>query len=133
MADFTGKYKQVSSNNFDALMKELGASDEVAAALKNQMQDLEFSKNGNVFTQKSISPQRTQEIQFELGKEFDEKRHDGRTVKSVVVLDGNKFVKTTVDKEKGKELKVVSEFNGNELKVTATSGAVVATGVYTKQ
>ena len=39
--------------------------------VKSVTQDLEISKSGNVYTIKTVSPNQTREIQFELGKEFD--------------------------------------------------------------
>ena len=61
-------------------MQTTGVSDEVANKVKASLQDLEITQNGNEFVQKSISAAGTQEIKFELGKEFEEKRMDGRTV-----------------------------------------------------
>ncbi|CAG2171170.1 unnamed protein product [Oppiella nova] len=129
MADFTGKYKQISSDNFGALLKEMGATDDIINRVANQTQELEITKNGNVFTYKSVTPERTHEFSFELGKEFDESRPDGKTVKSIVVSDGNKWVQTTKGE---KELKVVRELQGNDLRTTATVGSVVAVRVYTR-
>ncbi|CAG2104142.1 unnamed protein product [Medioppia subpectinata] len=130
MTDYTGNFKLVSSENFDALLRELGVSEEVVKSVQNTTQELEITKAGDVYTSKTISPNRTHEIKFELGKEFDEPRPDGKTVKSVVVADGNRLVQTS---KSDKEVKVVREYNGNELRVTVTAGPVVAVRTYAKQ
>ncbi|CAG2180404.1 unnamed protein product, partial [Oppiella nova] len=56
MTDFTGKYKQTSSENFEALLKELGLPDEVVNRAKTQTSDVEISKSGNEYTIKTVSP-----------------------------------------------------------------------------
>ncbi|CAG2170178.1 unnamed protein product [Oppiella nova] len=130
MTDFSGTYKLVSHDNFEALLRELGASEEIIAKLNQNTSDLEITQNGSAYTIKNVSPNHTREISFELGKEFDETRADGSTVKSTVTLDGNKLIQI----QKGeKELKIVRELDSNELKITATAGSVEAHGVYAKQ
>ncbi|CAG2178691.1 unnamed protein product [Oppiella nova] len=73
---------------------------------------------------------RTWEITFELGKEFDAPRFGGTTAKSLVVADGNRLIQTVKGE---KELKIVREFNGNELRATSTTGSVTAVTTYAKQ
>ncbi|CAG2160017.1 unnamed protein product [Oppiella nova] len=106
-------------------------SDEIISQVKNNTQELEISKDGNVYTSRTIQPNRTHEVKFELGKEFDETRQDGKTVKSLVVADGNRLIQTQKGGEK--DLKIVREFNGNELRVTVTSGPVVSVRTYARK
>ncbi|CAG2160020.1 unnamed protein product [Oppiella nova] len=130
MTDFTGKYKQTSSENFDALLKELGLPDEVVNRARSQTAEVEITKDGSVYTIKTVTTSRTWETKFELGKEFDTPRFGGKTAKSLVVADGNKLIETIKGE---KELKIVREFNGNELRQTSTTGAVVAVATFAKQ
>ncbi|CAG2103404.1 unnamed protein product [Medioppia subpectinata] len=120
MTDFSGNYKLTSFDNWEALLRELGASEEVIAKLNSNTSDLTITQNGTTFTLKNVSPNHTREVTFELGKEFDETRADGSVVKSVVTADDNKLIQI----QKGdKELTIIRELVGNELKVSATAGA----------
>ncbi|CAG2177837.1 unnamed protein product [Oppiella nova] len=130
MTDFTGKFKQTSSENFDALLKELGFSDEVVSRVKSSTSEVEITKDGSVYTIKNISPNNTRETKFELGKEFEGARFGGPVVKSVVTADGNRLIEVIKGE---KEVKIVREFNGNELRVTTTSGPVVAVVTFARQ
>ncbi|CAG2104141.1 unnamed protein product, partial [Medioppia subpectinata] len=105
-----------------------GVSDELIAKVKTVTQEYELTKAGDVYTQ-TLSGNNATAVKFELGKEFDEIRPDGKSVKSLVVADGNKLIQT----QKGdQEIKYVREFNGTELKTTITYGPVVAVRVYNK-
>ncbi|CAG2171171.1 unnamed protein product [Oppiella nova] len=105
------------------------APDHVIDEVKSVTQHLEISKSGNVYTIKTVSPNQTREIQFELGKEFDAQTLTGAKP-SVVVLEGNRLIQTVKGE---REITIVREFNGNELRVTTTSGPVVAVRTYTRQ
>lgn len=64
---------------------------------------------------------------FELGKEFDERTFDRRNVKSVITLEGNKFIQ----KQGGTPpVTIVREFNEDELIETITVNNVVSTLKY---
>ncbi|CAG2112812.1 unnamed protein product [Medioppia subpectinata] len=128
MTDFTGTYKVVSADNFDAFLKELGANDDMVAKLDPSTGQLTIKKNGPVYTLIQTSAMFDREVQFELGKEYEDKHLDGSPVKGLVIADGNKLIQTAcID---GKELEVVRELNGDELIVTASFNGAVANGVY---
>ena len=56
------------------------------------------------------------ELKFKLDEEFEETTPDGREVKSVVKMEGNKLVTVQTAKKDGeKSTKSVREFNGDEL------------------
>jgi len=129
MTDFIGKFKLTSSDNFDEFLKELGANFVLRNLAKTSTPVFEVSKDGEQFTMKTTTTLKTSEIKFELGKEFEENRLDGKKVKTVVVADGNKLVQTQYG---DKEVKIVREFNGDELKVTSTVGDVTSVRVYNR-
>ncbi|CAG2161809.1 unnamed protein product [Oppiella nova] len=130
MADFTGKFKLTSSDNFDEFLKELGVNFVLRNLAKTSTPVVEITKDGDVFSLKTLTAIKNSEIKFELGKEFEEARMDGKNVKTVVVADGNKLIQT---QQGDKEVKIVREFNGNELKVTASVGPVTSVRIYTRQ
>lgn len=86
-------------------------------------------KDGDVYTIKTSTAIKNSEIKFEIGKEFEESRMDGKTVKSVVTQEGNKLIQTQFG---DKEVKIVREFNGDELKTVASVGDVVSTRIYNR-
>ncbi|CAF0970504.1 unnamed protein product, partial [Brachionus calyciflorus] len=95
---FIGTWKLISSENFDDLMKELGVG-YVKRKLGNQMKpNIVFAKNSDEITFTTISSIRTIEIKFKLNEEFDEETPDGRNVKTIFTIDGNKLIQTQKDK-----------------------------------
>lgn len=73
---------------------------------------VELKKDGETYTFTTTSTFKTSSINFKLGKEFDEETLDGRKVKSVITLEGNKLVQ----EQKGdKPSTIVREFTDSEL------------------
>lgn len=67
---------------------------------------VQLTENDGLYTLKTTSPFKNSEIKFKLGEEFDEETPDGRKVKSVCTLDGNKLIQiqngekqTTIERE----------------------------------
>ncbi|CAG2174934.1 unnamed protein product [Oppiella nova] len=46
---------------------------------------VEITKDGDVFSLKTLTAIKNSEIKFELGKEFEEARMDGKNVKGIIV------------------------------------------------
>ncbi|CAG2101259.1 unnamed protein product [Medioppia subpectinata] len=128
--NFTGKFKLTSSDNFDALLRHLGVAEDYINKIKDQSQELEITKSGNGYSIKTTTASGTREQKFELGKEYTETFPNGGSAPSLVVADGNRLIQTLKTE---KEMKIVREFNGNELRVTSTSGPVVAVRTYARQ
>lgn len=53
---------------------------------------VELKKEGDTYSLITTSTFKTSTITFKLGEEFDEETMDGRKVKSVVKLEGNKLI-----------------------------------------
>ncbi|XP_054158608.1 fatty acid-binding protein-like [Oppia nitens] len=128
MAEFAGKWKLDKSDNFDNFLKELGINFMMRKMAGTASPTVEISRDGDSFTFKTITSIKTSSVTFTLGQEFEEERLDGKKVKSVMTLDGNKLIQTQVDN--GKEVKYVREFNGDVLTVTSTANGVVCVRVY---
>ncbi|XP_026473074.1 probable fatty acid-binding protein [Ctenocephalides felis] len=128
MACWEGKkYKLDKSENFDDYMKALGVS-LVTRKLGNQVSPVvELTKNGDTYTLSSTSTFKNSIITFKLGEEFDEETPDGRKVKSVVTLDGDKL---THEQKGDKPTKIVREFGPTEMKAVMTVDDVVCTRTY---
>lgn len=78
---------------------------------------VELMEKDGLYTLKTTSPFKNTEIKFKLGEEFDEETADGRKVKSVCTMDGNKLMQV----QKGeKDSTIEREFNATEMKAVST-------------
>lgn len=88
---------------------------------------VELKKDGDQYTLVTSSTFKTSTITFKLGEEFDEETLDGRKVKSVVTLEGNKLI----HKQGGKPTSdIIREFTEKEMVATMTVGDVTCTRKY---
>ncbi|VDM58438.1 unnamed protein product [Angiostrongylus costaricensis] len=78
--DILGKWSFLSSENFEAYLKEAGVgmlTRKVASTLKPT---LEFAREGDQLRMTSTSTFKTYVSKFKIGETFDEKTMDGRDV-----------------------------------------------------
>ncbi|XP_014474982.1 PREDICTED: myelin P2 protein isoform X1 [Dinoponera quadriceps] len=128
---FLGKrYKLFSSENFDDFMKALGVGLMTRKMGSSVSPVVELTENNGTYTLKTTSPFKNTEIKFKLGEEFDEETADGRKVKSVCTLEGNKLVQV----QKGdKDTTIEREFSPTEMKAIMKADDIVCTRVYKVQ
>ncbi|KAH8283752.1 hypothetical protein KR054_000472 [Drosophila jambulina] len=127
MAFVGKKYKLDKSENFDEYMKELGVG-LVTRKMGNSLSPtVEVTLDGDTYTLTTTSTFKTSAISFKLGEEFDEETLDGRNVKSIITLDGNKL---TQEQKGDKPTTIVREFNDGELITTLTIGNVKSVRTY---
>ncbi|CAD1480218.1 unnamed protein product, partial [Heterotrigona itama] len=102
-----------SSESFDDYMKALGVGLMTRKMGSSLSPVVELTENNGVYTLKTTSAFKNSEIKFKLNQEFDEETIDGRQVKSVCTLEGNKLIQ----KQKGeKETTIEREFTPTEMK-----------------
>ncbi|XP_056335831.1 fatty acid-binding protein, heart [Danio aesculapii] len=131
MADvFIGTWNLKESKNFDEYMKGIGVGFATRQVANMTKPTTIISKEGDVFTLKTVSTFKSTEINFKLGEEFDETTADDRKVKSIITLDGGKLLH--VQKWDGKETTLLREVSDNNLTLTLTLGDVVSTRHYVK-
>lgn len=124
------KYKLSSSENFDDFMKALGVSIVTRKMGATVNPVVELTESDGVYTLKTTSPFKNSEIKFKLGEEFDEETPDGRKVKSVCTLEGNKLIQV----QKGdKETTIEREYTPTEMKAVMKVDDIVCTRVYKVQ
>jgi len=128
MSEFTGKYKLEKSDNFDNFLKELGVNFMLRKLANSTSPTLEITRNGDEFVFKTVSTVKTSTMTFTLGQEFEEERLDGKKVKSVITVEGNKLIQT--QKDGAKEVIYVREFSGDTLTATSTANNVTSVRVY---
>uniref|UniRef100_A0A1W7RAI2 Fatty acid-binding protein n=1 Tax=Hadrurus spadix TaxID=141984 RepID=A0A1W7RAI2_9SCOR len=129
MSGVTGKFKLISSENFDDFLAACGVGMVMRKLGASSKPVVEISNDGDTWTIKTITTFKTSEIKFKLGEEFQETRLDGSIVKTVVTLDGDKLVQ----KQFGdKEVVITREIEGDKLKVVCTVDDIVSTRIYDK-
>ncbi|GFT10902.1 fatty acid-binding protein [Nephila pilipes] len=129
MANLCGSFKLISSENFGEFLKEIGVNLMTRKLAESSKPTVEIKQEGDEYVVKTIAFKNS-EIRFKLGQEFEEKRLDGNTVKTVVSLENGKLVQ----KQFGdKEVTITREVDGDTLKVVCESGSVVSTRIYKRE
>ncbi|XP_023236635.1 fatty acid-binding protein-like isoform X1 [Centruroides sculpturatus] len=129
MSALLGKFKLVSSENFDEFMKATGVGMVMRKLGATSKPTVEISQDGDTWSIKTITTFKTSEIKFKLGEEFEETRMDGSVVKTVITLEDNKLIQ----KQFGdKEVVITRELDGEKLKVICTVDNIVSTRIYDK-
>ncbi|CAG2101256.1 unnamed protein product, partial [Medioppia subpectinata] len=105
-------------------------ADDVVAKITAGTNTIEVTKNGDDITLKSTTGDHARETKFTIGKKYTE-TWNGQELPALAVKEDNRLTHTIGEGEK--QLKVVYEWTGNELRVTSTSGPVVAVRTYVKQ
>lgn len=124
------RYKLFNSENFDEFMKALGVGILTRKMGSSVSPVVELTEDSGLYTLKTTSPFKNSEIKFKLGEEFDEETPDGRKVKSVCTLDGNKLIQI----QKGdKQTTIEREFTPTEMKAIMKVDDIVCTRVYKVQ
>ncbi|KAF7691199.1 fatty acid-binding protein, heart-like [Silurus meridionalis] len=127
---FIGKWRLTSSEKYDEYMIAIGVG-QVTRKMSNAATPINtISMDGELIKISTSTTFKNTEIMFKLGEEFNETTADGREVKSLVTLDGNKLIH--VQKWDDKETSLVREVNGDSLTLTLTFGDVVSTRSFMK-
>ncbi|XP_077023201.1 fatty acid-binding protein 9-like [Tamandua tetradactyla] len=127
---FLGKWKLVSSENFDEYLKELGVSSEVQKMAGLVKPNVTISANGDVVNIKTESSLSNNEISFKLGEEFEETTLDNRKVKSNVTLEDDAMIHA--QKWLDKETTIKRQIVDGKMVVKCTMNNIVSTRIYEK-
>lgn len=129
--DFTGRYRLTKSENFDKYLEQLGVGIFQRTIANKASSEYEIVKDGEKYTLRTISPFSTSEISFALdGKEFDERRMDGTTVRSSVVRKGRKWVHT--QRNGDQVVNIVREWKNGTIFVSSVLNDVAFLRIYKK-
>ncbi|XP_067681645.1 fatty acid-binding protein, heart-like [Haliotis asinina] len=125
MSALVGKWKQVESENYDALLDALGVNAETKALFLGNKAEVEIGNDGDTWCIKSTVMGKTREDSFKLGEERDGVSIVGLPVKFTTTLEGDALVE--VSKAQGKEVITRREVKGGQLVSTFKLGSVTAT------
>merc|ERR1712004_16778 len=117
-------------DKMDAILAEMGASDQIRHLNKTVKPIVEYSREGDEYVAKATAPGLNKEHthKFRLNVELDETTLDERKVKSTYKRVGNTLVQTEV--WNGKTVTYERTIQGDDLSVTVTCGALVAKRKY---
>lgn len=122
------KYKLYKSVKFDEYMQRLGVNFFLIQIGNTVRPIVELKKlTDNKYKLITESTFQNTEITFRLGKEFDEDTVDGRRVKSVITLEGNRLIQRQGGTPPST---IIREFSENEMIATMSVYDVVATRKY---
>ncbi|XP_013781114.1 fatty acid-binding protein-like [Limulus polyphemus] len=130
MSDLTGRFKFLSTENFEEFLKAVGVGMVMRKLGSTSKPTVEISKEGDKWKIKTITTFKTTEIEFKLGEEFEETRMDGSVVKTTITQEGNKLIQKQLG---DKEVTITREINDDELKVVCTVEDIVSTRIYKRE
>ena len=114
MAKFAGKYTRTEMENNDAFLNKLGVNYLVRKAVSISTPTLEITEVTPGHWKLVLSTKlKKMELNFELGKAFDEKSIDGRTCKTTITQEGdNRWIAEQVGQKPGeKTVTMIREFS----------------------
>merc|ERR1712212_219575 len=89
---FLGHWKLANSENWDAYMQAAGVG-LVTRKVANQLTSYEeWKREGEQWTLNITSTFKSKSLTFKMDEEFDEETMDGRKVKSLITVEGDKIV-----------------------------------------
>uniref|UniRef100_A0A8D2D4I2 Fatty acid-binding protein, liver n=1 Tax=Sciurus vulgaris TaxID=55149 RepID=A0A8D2D4I2_SCIVU len=118
--NFSGKYQLQSQENFEPFMKAIGLPDELIQKGKDLKGVSEVVQNGKHFKLTITTGSKVIQNEFTLGEECELETMTGEKIKTVVNMEGNNKLVTTL-----KNIKSVTELNGDTITNTMTLGDIV--------
>lgn len=101
--------------------------------LANSMSpEMEITKSGDKYNVKTKSALKTSEFSFVPGEEFEENRQDDVKVKSLIKVEGDKWVQTQTPLEGDKVVTIVRTFDASGINVTASVSGVTSERFYSR-
>ncbi|KAL7057390.1 hypothetical protein AAHC03_019354 [Spirometra sp. Aus1] len=130
MEAFYGSWELESSGDVSAIAKSLGVTlkQERLAQMSNSVLEFSPADAGRYNMEVKMGPM-THHVNFKLDEEFQHTTLDGRSVKMVMKLDGNKL---TIDQRGDKAMLIEDVVDGKNLTVTLKVGDVSCVRRYTK-
>nr|XP_027804721.2 fatty acid-binding protein, liver [Marmota flaviventris] len=118
--NFSGKYQLQSQENFEPFMKAIGLPDDLIQKGKDLKGVSEVVQNGKHFKLTITTGSKVIQNEFTLGEECELETMTGEKIKTVVNMEGDNKLVTTI-----KNIKSVTELNGDIITSTMTVGDIV--------
>ncbi|KJH53763.1 lipocalin / cytosolic fatty-acid binding protein [Dictyocaulus viviparus] len=128
--DILGKWSFVSSENFEAYMKEAGVGLLTRKVAANIKPNLEFVREGDHIKMTSVSTFKTYVTKFKIGETFDEKTGDGREVTQTYTIENDRLVLMEKGKNGGAESRIERYIEDGKLNIVCECNGVKCTRIY---
>merc|ERR1712168_194259 len=115
--DFSGTWQVYAQENYEEFLRAMALPDEIIKVAKDIKPSTEIQQNGNDFVITSKTPGKSVTNSFTIGKEAEITTMDGKKLKCIVNMEGNKMVCKT-----GKFCHI-QELKGGEMIETLTMGS----------
>ncbi|XP_026227957.1 fatty acid-binding protein 10-A, liver basic [Anabas testudineus] len=115
--DYSGTWQVYSQENYEEFLRVMELPEDIIKVAKDIKPITEIKQNGNDFVVTSKTPGKSVTNSFTIGKEADITTMDGKKLRCVVNLQGNKLVCNT-----GKFCHT-QELKGGELVETLSTGS----------
>ncbi|KAE9415983.1 hypothetical protein Angca_007602 [Angiostrongylus cantonensis] len=119
--DIIGKWSFLSSENFEAYLKEVGVgmlTRKLASALKPT---LEFAREGDQLRMTSTSTFKTYVLKFKIGETSDEKTMDGRDVSQLYKIENDRLVLHEESKGGGTDSRTERYIQDGQLRIVCVN------------
>ncbi|CAI4223398.1 unnamed protein product [Auanema sp. JU1783] len=130
--EIVGKWNLVSSENFDAYLKEVGIGMMTRAVVTKLKPTVEFAINGDEWSMNTVSTFKTILQKWKLGVSADDKTGDGREVNQTFTIEDDKLVQIEKSLDGGKDSKFLRYVTDGKLTVECESNGVKCIRVYEK-
>lgn len=130
MADFSGQWESVSSENNEAFFRAVGMAEEAVQKFSSGKTVWSISHDGDNYSVTVETPIGLKEVKFKLGEEFDEISPTGKPVKSVVTMEG--VMMKHVQKAGDVEVVTTRHLEGDKMIQVMKIGDVTSSRTYKK-
>ncbi|CAH0579451.1 unnamed protein product [Chrysodeixis includens] len=131
---FSGKrYKRVSSENVDELIKASNSNENLIQMLKSNAPIFSFTRlDEKTFEFRLEVPDKIMSHKLVLGEEVEMSRRDGSKVKIVYSLEGDNVMKQVITPREGKKAYFTREFyeKGGKMTIQVDGTDIIATVFY---
>jgi len=127
MVQMTGSFTQVSAEGYEDVLKALNVGFMLRKAATASTPVMTITEAGGKWNMITKTTMKSAELNFELGKEFDEETTDGRKCKTTVTVEGNKMITNQRATKAGeKDVLVIREFDDDGINYSITVDGVVS-------
>jgi len=135
MVQMEGSYLRIEEKDYDKFLAALGVGYITRKAATASTPTMTITKSGDKWSMVTATTLKKVELNFELGKPFDETTADGRDVTTTVSMEGdNKLMTLQVPKKAGgKTVEVTRTFTDDGCAVVMKCGDVVSEQFFKRQ
>merc|ERR1711972_282082 len=135
MVQMEGSFLRTEEKDYDKFLAALGVGYLTRKAANASTPTMTITKSGDKWTIVTATTLMKVEINFEMGKPFDETTADGRDVTTTVTMEGDNKLITIQEPKKagGKRVEVTRTFSDDGIAVVFRVGDVVSEQFYKRQ